>query len=70
MARCHRIGQERDVTVYRLLSRNTYEEAIFQTASRKVRPFLVAELISNAETGYSACSVCVFRPRPLRLPVR
>lgn len=35
MARCHRIGQERDVTVYRLLSRNTYEEAIFQTASRK-----------------------------------
>jgi len=35
MARCHRIGQESDVTVYRLICRDTYEEAIFQTASRK-----------------------------------
>jgi len=36
MARCHRIGQDREVTVYRLLSKNTYEEAIFQAAVGKL----------------------------------
>jgi hypothetical protein len=35
MARCHRIGQVRDVTVYRLVSRNTYEQQLFECASRK-----------------------------------
>ncbi len=35
MARCHRIGQEKDVTVYRLVSKDTYEEQLFNTASRK-----------------------------------
>ncbi|WIA09219.1 hypothetical protein OEZ85_008629 [Tetradesmus obliquus] len=35
MARCHRIGQEREVTVYRLVSQNTYEQQLFETASRK-----------------------------------
>lgn len=35
MARCHRIGQDREVTVYRLVSKDTYEEQLFRTASRK-----------------------------------
>ena len=35
MARCHRIGQEKEVTVYRLISKDTYEEQLFGTASRK-----------------------------------
>jgi hypothetical protein len=35
MARCHRIGQVNEVTVYRLVSRDTYEAQLFQTASRK-----------------------------------
>jgi chromodomain-helicase-DNA-binding protein 7 len=35
MARCHRIGQEREVTIYRLVSKNSYEENIFQMSSRK-----------------------------------
>jgi hypothetical protein len=35
MARCHRIGQEKEVTVYRLISKDTYEEQVFSTASRK-----------------------------------
>jgi hypothetical protein len=35
MARCHRIGQTREVTVYRLITKDTYEEQLFSTASRK-----------------------------------
>ena len=35
MARCHRIGQQKDVTVYRLISNDTYEQSVFETASRK-----------------------------------
>ena len=35
MARCHRIGQDKEVTVYRLITKDTYEENLFQTASRK-----------------------------------
>jgi chromodomain-helicase-DNA-binding protein 7 len=35
MARCHRIGQTKEVKVYRLVSRDTYEQQLFETASRK-----------------------------------
>ncbi|KAK4530119.1 hypothetical protein CCYA_CCYA03G0976 [Cyanidiococcus yangmingshanensis] len=35
-ARCHRIGQERDVKVYRLITRGTYEEEMFDRASKKL----------------------------------
>eukprot|EP00854_Cymbomonas_tetramitiformis_P006879 gene6879-8213_t len=35
MARCHRIGQKRDVRVYRLITRHTYEQGLFESASRK-----------------------------------
>ena len=35
MARCHRIGQAKEVTIYRLVSRDTYEQNVFNCASRK-----------------------------------
>jgi len=36
MARCHRIGQHRNVHVYRLITKNTYEAGMFRMASRKL----------------------------------
>ena len=36
MARCHRIGQTKQVQVYRLLSTNTYEMEMFRKASKKL----------------------------------
>jgi hypothetical protein len=39
MARCHRIGQEKEVTIYRLVSKNTYEENVFAASSRKYGEF-------------------------------
>ncbi|BBM99082.1 protein Mpsnf1.8 [Marchantia polymorpha subsp. ruderalis] len=35
MARCHRIGQTKDVRIYRLITRNTYEQQLFECSSRK-----------------------------------
>ncbi|KAG0567323.1 hypothetical protein KC19_7G126300 [Ceratodon purpureus] len=35
MARCHRIGQTKDVKIYRLITRNTYEQRLFECSSRK-----------------------------------
>eukprot|EP01105_Mastigella_eilhardi_P018386 TRINITY_DN424_c0_g1_i1.p1 TRINITY_DN424_c0_g1~~TRINITY_DN424_c0_g1_i1.p1 ORF type:complete len:1922 (-),score=565.44 TRINITY_DN424_c0_g1_i1:97-5862(-) len=35
-ARCHRIGQKKEVKVYRLISRNTYERYMFERASKKL----------------------------------
>lgn len=35
-ARCHRIGQDKTVKVYRLLTRNTYERNMFEKASLKL----------------------------------
>ena len=35
-ARCHRIGQHKVVKVYRLLMKGTYEEHMFEAASRKL----------------------------------
>jgi len=35
-ARCHRIGQEKKVKIYRLLTRNTYEREMFERASKKL----------------------------------
>lgn len=32
-ARCHRIGQEKKVKIYRLLTRNTYERDVSLTCS-------------------------------------
>jgi len=35
-ARCHRIGQDRPVMVYRLITRNSYEQEMFERASKKL----------------------------------
>jgi SNF2 family DNA or RNA helicase len=35
-ARCHRIGQTKDVKIYRLLTKNTREKEMFEKASRKL----------------------------------
>ena len=35
-ARCHRIGQEKAVKVYRLVTRNSYEREMFDRASLKL----------------------------------
>lgn len=35
MARCHRIGQSKDVTIYRLVCKDTYEQQVFECSSRK-----------------------------------
>ena len=35
MARCHRIGQDKEVTIYRLVSKNSYEQNVFEISSRK-----------------------------------
>ncbi|ELP87418.1 chromodomain helicase hrp1, putative [Entamoeba invadens IP1] len=35
-ARCHRIGQKKEVKVYRLVSKNTYERYMFERASKKL----------------------------------
>ncbi|EKE38751.1 hypothetical protein ENUP19_0038G0006 [Entamoeba nuttalli] len=35
-ARCHRIGQKKEVKVYRLVSKNTYERYMFERASMKL----------------------------------
>lgn len=32
---CSRIGQTKDVKIYRLITRNTYEERLFECSSRK-----------------------------------
>ena len=35
-ARCHRIGQKKQVMIFRLVTRGTYEEKMFQVASQKL----------------------------------
>eukprot|EP01133_Synstelium_polycarpum_P015297 gene15297-18116_t len=35
-ARCHRIGQQKPVKIYRLVTRNTYERLMFDRASKKL----------------------------------
>ena len=35
MARCHRIGQTKEVKVYRLVTKAAYEQSLFETSSKK-----------------------------------
>jgi SNF2 family DNA or RNA helicase len=36
MARCHRIGQSKHVTIYRLITRRSFEAEMFERASKKL----------------------------------
>lgn len=36
MARCHRIGQQKSVKIYRLITRRSFEQEMFDRASRKL----------------------------------
>ncbi|KAH7441097.1 hypothetical protein KP509_03G025400 [Ceratopteris richardii] len=56
MARCHRIGQTKDVKIYRLITRNTYEQHLFECSSRKYgldEAILGNFLGSNMETEHT-----------------
>ncbi|KAL0248730.1 hypothetical protein GEMRC1_003964 [Eukaryota sp. GEM-RC1] len=46
--RCHRIGQTKDVTVYRLVAQSTIDEAILETAKKKAE--LNSQLLDGAFT--------------------
>ena len=48
-ARTHRIGQQKEVKIYRLVSLNTFEELMVQAASRKLA--LSASLLTNDFAG-------------------
>jgi hypothetical protein len=48
-ARCHRIGQTKNVKVYRLLTRSTYEQRLFDLASQKLG--LDQAVLSGFESG-------------------
>ena len=52
MARVHRIGQKRKVTIFRLVTRNTYEAEMFLRASKKLG--LDHALLTNLEVGRGA----------------
>ena len=63
-ARCHRIGQTKDVKVYRLITRNSYEREMFDRASLKLgefRPFCFSFL---SGTEYLFCVLIAFSYHP------
>ena len=54
-ARCHRIGQDKPVKVYRLLTRNSYERQMFDKASKKLGlDKAVLQSVNNGESEGSA----------------
>ncbi len=48
-ARCHRIGQTKEVKVYRLITSKTYEQKMFERASMKLG--LDQAVLSNMRSG-------------------
>ncbi len=46
MARCHRIGQDKEVKVYRLITSGTYEQNVFECSTRKQGEFISPPLCS------------------------
>lgn len=51
-ARCHRIGQQKTVKIYRLLCRNTYEREMFDKASLKLG--LDKAILQSMNTGLNS----------------
>lgn len=57
MARAHRIGQKRQVSIYRLVSANTVEEKILERAKRKmVLDHLVIQKLKKGESAMASSS--------------
>ncbi len=56
-ARCHRIGQTKNVKVYRLLTRKTYEMQMFHMSSLKMG--LDQAVLQGIENGGGGEEVCV-----------
>ena len=56
-ARCHRIGQTKNVKVYRLLSRKTYEMQMFHMSSLKMG--LDQAVLQGFESGGSSGEVSI-----------
>ncbi|VDO99134.1 unnamed protein product [Soboliphyme baturini] len=58
-ARCHRIGQEKFVKVYRLITRNSYEREMFDRASLKLGlDKALLQSMGNNRENVSAVSFC------------
>lgn len=58
-ARCHRIGQNKAVKVYRLVTRNSYEREMFDRASLKLGlDKAVLQSMSGRESNVGG--VCIF----------
>jgi len=54
-ARCHRIGQTSNVKVYRLITRNTYEQYLFEVATKKL--LLDHIVLSTSKKGTSELDI-------------
>ncbi|KAF4754559.1 choline dehydrogenase 7, variant 2, partial [Perkinsus olseni] len=54
-ARCHRIGQTKTVRVYRLLTRDSYEQKLFEIASKKLglEQAIMSSVTANSELNLS-----------------
>lgn len=58
-ARCHRIGQEKAVKIYRLITRNTYEREMFDKASLKLGlDKAVLQSMGSKELQVGGCIHC------------
>lgn len=66
-ARCHRIGQEKAVKVYRLITRNTYEKHMFERASKKLG--LDQAVLTKMNSGTTAPASDDAVPAPMADPI-
>jgi hypothetical protein len=62
-ARVHRIGQQRSVSVYRLVTRNTYEAEMFERASKKLGLDQAVLSSMQVETSTSGMNVLALLER-------
>lgn len=53
MDRAHRLGQTRQVTVYRLITKNTVEERILMRAQEKAKVWLLVGRVVEGEVSAS-----------------
>ena len=67
LARCHRIGQKKEVTVYRLITRRSYEAQMFHKASVKLG--LERAVMSGTSHGKSSVFTNVEEDGALSIPL-